>query len=195
MEGLSTVSQSHRIAELRRNLWRLSAPKSMTTETPATARSPGKHPGKPGLKISKDENSTVQSPWQEKCLFYLVFKLFLTLPFVTIIFCPVTGHHLVHLLYSPIRYSYTLKRSLTKINQSKSNQINLNSLSLSSLRDTPVLIHLWGPWANVAVTRCGSILTMDAEIPCVPRERWMFGGTFSCSRLQLTEQPSALSCG
>lgn len=62
MEGLSTVSQRHRTAELRRNLRRFSAPKPMNSETPDTARSPGKHPGKLGLKISEDENSTVQPP-------------------------------------------------------------------------------------------------------------------------------------
>lgn len=180
MEGLSTVSQRHRIAEPRRDLWRLSAPKS--TEIPATARSAGKHPGNLGLKTSKDENSTVQSAWQEKWFFNLVFKLFLVFPFMTIVFCSVTGHHLVHLLYS--FFLYALKRSLMKINQIKSNQIS--TLSAFLPRDPPILIHLWGPWANVTVSHCGSILTMDEVILCVPRERWMFGGTFLCPRLQLT---------
>lgn len=140
MEGLSTVSQKHRIAELRRDLWGLSAPEHTTTETPATAKSPGKHPGKLGLKISKDENSTVQSPdWKKMfCFFfYLIFKLLLVFPFTTIIICPVTGHHLVNLLYS-VCFIH-----LEKIpHKDESNQISPNSLSLSSLRDTPILIHL-----------------------------------------------------
>lgn len=120
----------------------------------------------------------------KKCFvlfFYLIFKLLLVFPFTTIIICPVTGHHLVNLLYS-VCFIH-----LEKIpHKDESNQISPNSLSLSSLRDTPILIHLWGPWANVTVTHCGSILTMEEVSPCAPKERWMFGGTFLCPRLQLT---------
>lgn len=116
-------------------------------------------------------------------VFYFVFELFLVFPFLTIVFCPC---YWTPLGPCPL-LSHQVFIHFKKIpHKDKPNQISLNSLSLSSLRETPVLIHLWGPWANVTVTHCGSTLTMDAVIPCVPRERWMFGGTFLCPRLQLT---------
>lgn len=76
--GVVHGGAGHRVTEAQNGWAQRGSPeigcsKPTTTETPATARSPGKHPGKLGLKISEEENSTVQSSWQEKCFFFTLY--------------------------------------------------------------------------------------------------------------------------